>query len=377
MTTTLRLKKNTSVHPWIFFDQISNPSALVTALPTDIAHVHDAKNNFLGSAFLDIESKLCARIFSHKRYENVDVNFYKEFLISAENKRKAKSLGNFYRLVNYEGDNLGGLAIDRFNDVFVVITTIPVHKIMIATIVEALKEIFSVSAVIHKYGKSSVMVFGAISAPLIVPEKYANFETNLLSGQKGGYYFDQAHNHEIFASYARDKTVLDAYCYIGGFGLNALGNCAKHVTFVDSSSSAITQLKQNLSLNSFDKNSAEILEDDLVKFLESTEKTFDLIVLDPPPLIKEKSAKPKALKAYEKIMRLGLSRLNKNGILLFSSCSHHMKMSDLKNIASNAAKFLGVKLRVALETSHNFDHPISTKIPETRYLNTIIFELEE
>lgn len=375
MTTTLRLKKQTPDHPWIFFDQLSNPSALVTALPTDIAHVYDAKNNFLGSAFLDIESKLCARIFSHKRYENIDVNFYKEFFTSADKKRSTKSSGSFYRLVNYEGDNLGGLAIDRFNDIFVVTTTIPVHEIMIATIVEALKEIFSISAVIHKCGKNLEVFFGAISAPVIVPEKYANFETNLLSGQKGGYYFDQAHNHEIFASYAQNKTVLDAYCYIGGFGLNALGNGAKHVTFVDSSSTAIAQLKQNLSLNSFDKNAAEILEDDVVKFLESTEKTFDMIALDPPPLIKDKSAKQKALKAYEKIMKLGLSRLNKNGILLFSSCSHHMKMSELKNIASNAAKFLGVSLRVAQETSHNFDHPINSKIPETRYLNTMILEL--
>ena len=377
MASILRLKKGTPSQPWIFFDQLSNPSALVSSLPTEVAQIYDAKNSFLGSAFLDIQSKLCARIFSDKPVETIDQNFYIEHFKVAAAKRKDQGHANFYRLINYEGDNLGGLAVDRFGETFVVTTTVPVHSILINEIIAALKEVFAVDCVVHKHNKTSNVVFGKLASEIIVVENNTKFAVNLLGGQKSGYYFDQVHNHHLFAEHSAGKIVLDAYCYIGGFGINALTKKAKHITFVDTSSSALNQVKRNLELNNFDQASAEIIESDVVKFLESTNKTYDLIALDPPPLIKDKSHKQKALKTYEKIMKLALSKLNKNGQLLFSSCSHHMKMRDLKNVVTSAFNHNGCGFNIILETGHNFDHPVHPKIPETRYLNTILVELAE
>lgn len=363
-------KKVAAGYPWVFVDHITNPSTLATSSNAELAHVHGVRGEFLGSALIDKNSKLALRIFDQRKVVAVDLDFFASRFQIAKNKRDNST---HYRLINYEGDGLGGLCIERFGEHFKIDASLEFYFLHRKLIAQALIQLFNPASIIMTFAGSSYPLHSTPSSPLLIEEGGIKFYVDILHGQKTGWYYDQRENRRLIKGLAQGTKVLDCFCYSGGFGINALTGGASHVTFIDSSLPALKLAEQNAALNGFN-NYNICVGDAEVCMLDLLEQgsLFNLIILDPPPLIKNKQSKPAALKKYQKIATLGLKLLEDGGHLLYSSCSHHMYKSDLRKMLSCAAKDAGYGVEIIKETGHAFDHPTCKNLPESVYLNSIL-----
>lgn len=373
-------KKMQSGHPWIYTDWINAQSLLVTAETGDVAHVLSPKGKFLGSGLVDPASKIVIRIFSTEKIDAIDqalfATSFKRCL-----KKRLKNFGpteKYFRLVNSEGDNLSGLVIDCFGETLSLQFTTPAMLKFKAEIIAALNELFgSPKLIIRTPQSKKAEIIGTIPQACEIYENGITYFANLSEGQKTGWYFDQRENRKLVAGLAAQKTVLDAFCYNGGFGLLCAQQNAKSVTFVDSSTQAIEFAKQGYQHNGF-KASAEFINADVLKTMSTftqENRTFDLVILDPPPFIKSKIHKPAALVAYQKLAQAGLNLIKSGGLLFFSTCSHHMKVRDLKMQLTSAARTLDLEIVFKAITAHAKDHPVHPHMPEGQYLNSVLVQL--
>jgi 23S rRNA (cytosine1962-C5)-methyltransferase len=363
-------------YPWVFKDDISNESTLAIASNSDIAHVSDNKGAFLGSYIIDKTSNIILRKISDQKIEQVSEELFKDLISAALKKRDAFYQEPFYRLVNYEGDYMPGISIDRFGDVFKIVTQIEFYKLQIDVLLSALIDVCNPSCVIFDYKGERSIVHGTLEGEVLVRENGISYGVDLLYGQKSGWYYDQRENRKLVQAFAKEgASVLDVFCYSGGFGINALNVGAKSVCFVDSSKSAIDLVARNLVLNglgpqeSIVGDALEIMSD-----LKTSDRKFDFVVLDPPPMIQNRKHKTQAVLKYKKIASAGLKLLNNSGYLLYSTCSYHMSAHDLRKVIEDAAKASGIKIKHIKTTAHAKDHPVHNKLPETLYLNSILVQ---
>lgn len=364
-------RKIDKAYPWVFLESISNQSVLVTAEDQDIAHVYDNKGEFLGSGLIDRVSNLAVRIFSARKYNELPLE---EFLRQAQQKRDGKFQQNFYRLCNAEGDNLPGLVIDRFGDIFSIEMNMTCWLSYKEQLISILTNLYMAKGFVVRVD-DDIRVIGQVPQEIQVIENDVRFVASLVDGQKTGYYFDQRDNHGYVGSLASDKKVLDAFCYTGGFGVQAMSKKASRVVFVDSSASALQLLDRSILANDLNSCDYELIKDDVLKYMNSCDEKFDIVILDPPPFIKRKADVFKARVAYHRLASSALKLLNHNGVLLFSTCSHHMHISFLQDEINKAAKKLNLAVNLVYKSGHAVDHPTHPKLPETRYLNTVAYKL--
>lgn len=366
-------------HPWIF-------SGAIKKLPKDISVgdlviilSHDKEPLALGH-FCNNEG-LSVRLCSFNPKEIIDNDFWLKRFHRALLLRKRLNFLNIkttgYRLIHGEGDLLSGLVCDIYGDSASIKLANPGLRQIIPKLVDFLKENLNIKSVCFALeGESPAPILGDESDHEFL-ENNLSFVAHLCSGQKTGYFLDQRENRLLLKSYAKDRTILDAFCYAGGFSVYALAGGAKSVTSIDASERAIAWTNEHVAKNGpyFGSHQSQVA--DCFDYLRTLKpEAFDLIVLDPPAFAKSASTVMKASRGYKDINLLALKALAKDGFLFTFSCSQHISADLFKKIIFAAAKDIGREVSILHEMTQGPDHPISVFCPQSSYLKGLVLKVD-
>jgi len=390
-TITLKRGKDSSLrrfHPWIFSGAILRTDDGIEEGET--VRVLTENGEFIAVGQAQIGS-ITVRVLSFDDIK-IDKDFWRERLYSALQVRIAIGLAdnpqnNTYRLVHGEGDNLPGLVIDCYGQTAVM----QAHSVGIHVcrndIAEALVEVMG-ERIKHVYYKSETtlpfkaelgqengFIYGG-SAENIAIENGLKFRVDWLRGQKTGFFVDQRENRSLLEQYSKGHSVLNMFCYTGGFSVYAMRGGAQLVHSVDSSAKAIELTNQNVALNFPDDKRHAAFCDDAFKFLDSNENTYDLIILDPPAFAKHRGALHNALKGYTRLNARGFESIKKGGIMFTFSCSQVVTKDHFRNAVFTAAAQAGRKVRILHQLHQPADHPINIYHPEGEYLKGLVLYVE-
>lgn len=374
-------------HPWVFTGAVDS----IRGDPDEgeTVEVVSAAGEFLGWGAFSSASQIRLRIWSFRRDQPVDADFFRDRLQRAVRLRDAIGIQNqtdAYRLVHAESDGLPGLIVDRYADTLVVqlLSSGPErHREWIA---DLLLELTGASAV---FERSDVDVRRLENLPercgplrgmppperLAICENGLQFLVNIRSGHKTGHYLDQRANRLRLRTLAQGRKTLDCFSYTGGFSLNAVAGGAAAVTALDSSGPALASIRENLEINRLDPTRLEVIEADVfqtLRLFRDQGRKFDLIVLDPPKFAPTSAFAEKAARGYKDINLLAFKLLNPGGLLFTFSCSGGITPDLFTKIVAGAALDAGVNAGIIDRLSQPADHPTALSFPEGAYLKGLV-----
>ena len=373
-------------HPWIFSGAIHQVDENIASGGT--VDLLSFNKQFLARASYSPSSQIRARVWTFED-EPVDKEFFRRRIRSALVTRhtlQVERSTNAIRLIYAESDNIPGLIVDRYGDVLVLQSLTAGSEFWKEAIADILLEETGLST-IYERSDADVreleglepkvgILRGALSSfvfPII--EHNLKFNVNLQSGHKTGFYLDQRKNRLRVRELAKDKDVLDCFCYTGGFSVNALVGGARSVLSVDSSGDALALAKENVSLNDLPADHHTTLEGDvfhLLRKFRDEARSFDMIILDPPKFAPTAAHAEKATRAYKDINLLGFKLLRPDGILVTFSCSGGVDAVLFQKIIAGAALDAVVDAQIVEHMSQGPDHPVALQFPEGAYLKGLI-----
>jgi 23S rRNA (cytosine1962-C5)-methyltransferase len=372
-------------HPWVFSGAIAKQSPNLQ--DGDWVAVYSSRDEFLGTGHYH-NGSIAVKIISFHEIESKSV-FWEKRIQNAWDLRELLPLEktNAFRLIHGEGDGCPGLIMDLYKDVLVFQAhTIGMHRDR-DEIVEAIKKVLGkkIKAIYDKsketlpteYAQNCTnsFVYGEVAVPYKVQENGILFSINWITGQKTGFFIDQRENRALLAKYAKGKSVLNTFCYSGGFSLYALEAGAASVISLDASAKAIDLVKANIELNKMQDLNHEAIVGETLPYLKANEDEFDIIVLDPPAFAKSMNAKHKALQGYQKINELALKKIKKNGLLFTYSCSQVITRDLFYNMLVAAGIAVGREIQVIHQMTQSPDHPINLFHPESNYLKGFVLKV--
>lgn len=375
-------------HPWIFSGAIHHMDEGIEEGET--VRVITAAGEFIAVGHYQIGS-IAVRVLS---FEDIEINtdFWCERLQSALDVRIGVGIAdsptnNTYRLVHGEGDYLPGLVIDCYGSTAVMQAHSVGMHVCRNEICQALVQVMGdrIANVYYKsettlpykadlHQENGFLVGG--DASNVAMENGLKFHIDWLRGQKTGFFVDQRENRSLLEQSAKGKSVLNMFCYTGGFSVYAMRGDAKQVHSVDSSAKAIELTNDNVALNFPGDARHEAFCEDAFKFLDEHDQQYDLIVLDPPAFAKHRAALRNALKGYTRLNVKGLQRIKKGGILFTFSCSQVVTKDNFRNAVFTAAAQVGRKVRILHQLHQPADHPINIYHPEGEYLKGLVLYVE-
>lgn len=371
-------------HLWIFSNEVDTKRTPLTAIePGAQVPLWSSRGKFLAMAGVNPHSLICARVYSYTRGEALDGALLGQRLQNALQLREAQFDKPFYRLVNAEGDWLPGLVVDRFDDHLVVQISTASMEALLDDILEQLQQLFKPVAIVLRNSVSireleqlpayDKVAFGTVADPVTVIENGLRYQLSLEGGQKTGWYYDHRDSRHLLGSLAKDCRVLDACCFLGAWGLNALAGGAREVMAIDTSQSALDGAAANAELNGYgDRWHGEKGEVGAkLRALREAGERFDIVVLDPPAFIKRKKDRRSGVQKYRSINSLAVQLLKPGGTLVSCSCSHHLPAADLQNIVLQAGRDAHASVQLFARRGQGRDHPVHAAIPETDYLKAV------
>ena len=364
----LKLKKK---FPWVYKNEIIS---IPECNPGDVADLM-YKGEYVATAFLNPLSKITARVISFDKM-HINRKFFENRIKAAIEKRNGlEKITNSYRLIHSEADFLPGLIVDKYGEYLVLSITTAGMENFKGIILEILIDLLKPKGIYEKGDKirqkeglevASQKLYGEIEDDFIIIENNKKFLTNLISGQKTGFFLDQRRNRRIVGKYGNKKT-LDLFANAGGFGIYANAEFTK---FVEISANACSLIEKNCELNNL-KN-YEIVKMDVFKFLEKENEKYDLIIIDPPAFAKNKNAKKGALKGWKYLIVNSLKLLEKGGFLALFSCSYAINQKDLLDLALSSSIIDNSYLEVIEFLKQDIDHPYVLNIPNSLYLTGLL-----
>ena len=376
-------------HPWVF----SGAIARVEGEPEEgeVVDVYTSKKEFIACGHFQIGS-IAVRVLSF-RQEVIDRAYWVRRLSMAKDLRRALGLidnpqNNTYRLVHGEGDNLPGLIIDVYNHTAVMQAHSAGMHIYRMEIADALTEVMGDVIQNIYYKSETTLPFKADllatengfikggSPDNVAMENGLKFHVDWLKGQKTGFFVDQRENRALLERYANGRSVLNMFCYTGGFSFYAMRGGAKLVHSVDSSAKAIYLTNKNVELNFPGDKRHEAYAEDAFKFLDNMGDRYDLIILDPPAFAKHRDALRNALRGYTKLNAKAFEKIRPGGILFTFSCSQVVSKQDFRNAVFTAAAQSGRNVRILHQLTQPGDHPINIYHPEGEYLKGLVLYVE-
>lgn len=385
-------------HPWVFSGAVARREATAPDNHIDdgeVVEVFDSKATYLGTGHFH-DGSIQVRLFSFAAHTNgqpvvPDVAFWEQKLIQIRAVRASviPPQTNCYRLIHGEGDGCSGLIIDMYDGVAVLQAhSIGMHR-QRQPIVDALQRVFG-PELVAVYDKSAETLpdqyaagvqngyrYGRAETPRTVQENGHTFLVDWVTGQKTGFFLDQRDNRQLLARYAPGKSILNAFCYSGGFSVYALAAGASAVHSVDVSKKAIDLTNQNVAANPGFAGQHEAIVADVMDYLkEPATPTYDIVVLDPPAYAKSLSARHRAVQGYKRLNVEGLKRVAPGGILFTFSCSQVVDRELFYNTIVAAAIEAGRQVRVLHHLSQPADHPVSLFHPEGGYLKGLVLWVE-
>ncbi|MBN2400796.1 MAG: class I SAM-dependent rRNA methyltransferase [Spirochaetes bacterium] len=365
-------------HPWVYKNHIAVVDPEIS--PGDIVSIISHDNAYLGTGYYNPKSVIAIRILSRKK-EPIDNNFFNKYIFQAFQKREQlKKITNAFRIVSSEADSLPGLILDLYNNTVVFqITTLGMKRLkneIISSIHNTIKPEYiferSDSIMCKLEGFKPAVSWHGLQGKekTHIHEGKGKFIVDIAHGHKTGFYLDQRKSRIAVENFAKNKKVLDIFSYTGGFAIHAALGMASKVVCIDIKNEWLEQLKYNAQINNVSEK-IECIKGNAFNILRKyiqTEEIFDIIILDPPSFVKNKSGLQNAVKGYLELNRLAMRLLNNKGILCTFSCSHHMKNEIFSDMLKKAAE-AEIKTFSILKRCHqDKDHPIIETIPETEYL---------
>ncbi|MCK9641331.1 MAG: class I SAM-dependent rRNA methyltransferase [Prolixibacteraceae bacterium] len=375
-------------HPWIFSGAIDRIEGAVEE--GDLVSVQKSDGKTIAYGHCAIGS-IAVRIISFGESLPGD-DFWKIKIQQAYNLRESMGLTdapdtNVYRLIHGEGDGMPGLIADYYNGTVVLQFHSVGMWLVREAITAALKAVLG-DKLVAVYDKSAKTLpykaniaakdgylYGESSAGVVL--EYGNsFKVDWLEGQKTGFFIDQRENRKLLATYAKDKSVLNMFCYTGGFSFSALRGGAKLVHSVDSSAKAIGLTNENVELNFPGDTRHEAFVADCFDYLQDIKDKYDLIILDPPAFAKHRGALAQALQGYKRLNANAFRQIKPGGILFTFSCSQVVTRNNFREAVFSAAAISGREVRILHQLSQPVDHPINIYHPEGEYLKGLVLYVE-
>lgn len=402
MYRTIQLKKGKEeslrrFHPWVFSGAIQHIDNGIGE--GDIVRVMTNSGEFIAVGHYQIGS-IAVRVLSFKE-EEIGSAYWEERLASALAMRQSIGIAdnpenNTYRLVHGEGDGLPGLIIDCYGKTAVLQAhSVGMHYCR-KEIAEALKYVMDgrIENIYYKSettlpfkadigqneaeeadGLKNGFLYGGSDENTAI-ENGLKFHVDWLRGQKTGFFIDQRENRALLERYSKGKSVLNMFCYTGGFSFYAMRGGATAVHSVDSSAKAIELTNANVELNFPGDSRHKAFCEDAFKFLEHEGEKYDIIVLDPPAFAKHRAALRNALKGYTRLNVKAFEHIKKGGILFTFSCSQVVTKDNFRNAVFTAAAQAGRSVRILHQLHQPADHPINIYHPEGEYLKGLVLYVE-
>ena len=375
-------------HPWVFSGAIQQMDNGIEE--GELVRVLTDQGDFIAIGHYQIGS-IAVRVLSFRDVA-VDDAFWQSRLCSALKMRQAIGIAdnpnnNTYRLVHGEGDLLPGLVIDIYGNTAVMqahsvgmhVCRLDIARQLKAVMGERLENVYYKSETTLPFkadlGQENGFIYGG-SDDNIAIENGLKFYVDWLRGQKTGFFVDQRDNRSLLEKFAKDKRVLNMFCYTGGFSFYAMRGGAQLVHSVDSSAKAIELTNRNVKLNFPDDSRHQSFCEDAFKYLDEAGDQYNLIILDPPAFAKHRGALHNALKGYTRLNEKAFQKIQPGGILFTFSCSQVITKDNFRNAVFTAAARAGRKVRILHQLHQPADHPINIYHPEGEYLKGLVLYVE-
>ena len=390
---TLKPTKEKSLlrkHPWVFSGAIKKIDENI--LDGDVVKIFTNKDKYLATGHYT-EGNISVRIFDFENKE-IDEEFWKEKIKNALQQRKETlkidKNNNVYRLIHAEGDYLPGFICDIYNEVAVFqFHSIGMWKIR-GLFTEIVKELLpnieliydkSVKTIpkkhVEEFSVKDGYLYNNSDITSTVVSEYGNkFKIDWVNGQKTGFFIDQRENRKFLGELAKDKKILNTFCYSGGFSIYALNAGAKEVHSLDSSQKAIDLVDENIELLANQNIKHLSIAEDAMDFIKEMEDEYDIIVLDPPAFAKHMKVKHKALQGYKRLNTRAIEQIRPNGILFTFSCSQVIDNNLFRHMVLSSAIIAGRNVSILKQLHQPSDHPINIFHPESEYLKGLILKVE-
>ncbi len=387
LTLTLKPREERRLrdgHLWAFRDELAHAPE---AEPGELVRLVSHDGASLGTGFYNPLSKIAVRLLGGE-VESADADFFFRRFSQALALRQ-RFMGNeqAYRLIFGEADMLSGLIVDLYGDVIVLQMLAAGMDRRKPAIVDALRRLFpNLRGIIEKNTAQTrvkegltlldAVVWGDVPDTIQVRENGLLLELHLLTGQKTGYFLDQKFNRRVVGSLAHGRSVLDCFCNVGGFALNAAHGGASLSLGVDSSETAVRDAMRHAELNGLENCQfvkANVF--DLLREHVDEGRIWDMVILDPPSFAKSRGAIRGALAGYAELNRTAMKLLQPGGLLVTSSCTQLVSEHDLLDILYRESARIRKRLRLVHRGSQAPDHPVLLAMPETQYLKFLVFEV--
>lgn len=375
-------------HPWVFSGAIGKIDDNIK--DGDVVRVLTNDGEFIAVGHYQ-RGTITVRVLSFEDKE-VNIDFWEDKLKSAYAVRESLGLvqredTDTFRLVHGEGDNIPGLIIDCYgatavmqaHSVGIHLARFQIAEAIINIMTPKIKSVYYKSETtlpfVNGDGQDNGFLYGADEGDVAI-ENGLKYHVDWLKGQKTGFFIDQRENRKLLESYAKDRKVLNMCCYTGGFSFYAMRGGASVVHSVDSSAKAIELTNMNVNMNFPHDSRHEAFCEDAFKFLEKSDHSYDLIILDPPAFAKHRGAVRNALKGYIRLNFKALEKIKSGGILFTFSCSQVVTKDQFRNAVFTAAAQARRKVRILHQLHQPADHPINIYHPEGEYLKGLVLFVE-
>jgi len=381
-----------SGHPWLFAESVREQNR--EGETGELAVIYDRKNQFLAAGLFDRDSPIRVRVLHSGKPQRIDGQWLAGRLEQALAQRRSlfdeQTTG--FRWINGESDGWPGLVLDRYDETLVLKLYTAAWLPRLEEVRRLIEQRLKPQRIVLRLSRNlrepaenrfrkadgEILAGPPLRDPVIFTETGLRFEADVLRGQKTGFFLDQRENRRQAASLARNRSVLNAFSFSGGFSLYAARGGASSVTDLDLSAHALAGAKRNFSLNHSDAAVRscrhELIRADAFDWLgEKVKRKFDLIVLDPPSLARREAERTGAIRAYARLASLGIQQLARGGILLACSCSAHVAAEEFFAAVRASAAKSGRKFEELQTTGHPPDHPATFK--EAAYLKAIYLRL--
>lgn len=375
-------------HPWVFSGAIARTEG--DPQDGDVVQVYDKWSKLLGAGHFH-HGSIAVRLLHFGAADLHSSVFWTEKLQNAVSVRQWRGLPDAFRLVHGEGDGLSGLVVDVYAHTAVLqCHSIGMHRqrhliagALQAVLGERLKAVYdkSVESLPPQYAarQQNGYLWSAEKEPentVLITENGASFKIDWVAGQKTGFFLDQRDNRQLLTEYVQGKSVLNAFCYTGGFSCLALKAGARLVHSVDVSPKAIALCNENVSLNAPFHGTHEGYAEDVMKFLKNTTQDYEVMIIDPPAYAKSLEKRHNAVQGYKRLNAEAMRRVAPGGILFTFSCSQVVDRELFYHTVAAAGMEVGRQMRVLHHLSQSPDHPVSLFHPEGAYLKGLVLKLD-
>ena len=371
-------------HVWVYSNEVDVAATPLKQFQAgEQVRVESAQGKCLGIAMVSPNNLICARLVSRDESQMLDGRLLRDRLHAALQLRESFCTEPFYRLVYGDSDQLPGLVVDRFGDYLVVQLATAGMERLADEIIAALVDVLSPKGILFKNdarirGAENLpaaveIVYGEVPEQLELIENGVRFRAPVFSGQKTGWFYDHRCNRARLRDYVAEKTVLDVFSYIGGWGVQAAAFGAQHVTCVDSSEAALEGVRNNAALNGV-ADKVECLAGaafEVMKQLIDAQRRFDVVIIDPPAFIPRRKDIRQGEQAYHRANALALRLVAPGGFLVSASCSMHLSRTSLVDVLRVESRHVDRSVRIVEQGGQGFDHPVHPAIAETDYLKAV------